>query len=837
MLTDLRFALRQLVKSPGFTAVAIVSLALGIGANTTVFSLVSELLLRSLPVRDPDRLVIFRNIEGARGNLARSTDGYGSRDAATGRNTTTSFSIAAFQRFAARTDVLSHTFAFAPFWQANVLINGQPDLAATAQMASGGYHEGLGVQAWLGRTFTAADDRPGTEPVAVISHRLWQRSFGGASDVIGRTLQLNKVTVTIIGVTPEGFAGAAQAGSYIDVTVPLAHQPKFEPGNEERQEAWCWWLRVMGRLAPGTSREQAEAALTPVFAAAAREGWATAPHRSDDQQPDDPLLRAEPGFQGERDERRQFTRPLQLMQGLVGLVLLAACANVANLLLARGLGRRREIAVRLALGAGRGRVVRQLLAESLLLAATSAALGLLVAWGGRQLLVALQPFGSGVQLDVPIDATVLGFTVIAAVATTLLFGLVPALRATRLDLTAEFQGGRATHGSRSLLSKALMVVQVALALLLLVCTGLVLASLRNLSRVDAGFNRQSLAAFRLDTASAGYNPEQTALLRSRVAERLAALPGARGATYSRVPVLSRSRQTSSVTLVGASAGTNPSPVNVHMNAVAPNFFAVAELPLLLGRAFTAADAPGSPRVAIVNETFVKRYMNGAHPVGARFHYGPEKVEYEIVGLAHDAKYADLRSEVPPTVYLPSTQHPGGPTNFLVRAQGAPAALFESIRGALREVDPTLPVLALRTLDEQVNRLHQPEIVFARLAGTFAVLVLILSAIGLAGLLSHSVARRTGEIGVRMALGALPQQVLGLFLGESLRLVALGIGLGFIAAWGASRLINTMLYGVTGADPVVYGLAALLLLTVAIAASLVPARRAAKVDPMVALRAD
>lgn len=837
MLSDLRLALRQLAKSPGFTAVAVLSLALGIGANTTVFSLVNELLVRSLPVREPERLVIFRSIEGQRGNMARSTDGYGSRDPETGRHATSSFSLAAFQGFAARTDVLSHTFAFAPFWQSNVLINGQPDLAATAQLASGGYHEGLGVQAWLGRTFTAEDDRPGAEPVAVISHRLWQRSFGGAGNVIGRTLQLNKVTVTIIGVTPEGFAGASQAGSYIDVTVPVAHQAKFEPDNDERAEAWCWWIRVMGRLAPGVTREQAERALTPVFAAAAREGWNTAPRGPTDKMPDDPLLRADPGFQGERDERRQFTRPLQLMQGMVGLVLLAACANVANLLLARGLARRREIAVRLALGAGRGRVVRQLLGESLLLASASAGVGLLLALGGRQLLVALQPFGTGVQLEVPLDATVLAFTVVATVATTLLFGLAPALRATKLDLTQEFQGGRATHGTRSRLSKVLMVAQVALALLLLVCTGLVLASLRNLGRVDAGFNRHSLAAFRLDPGSAGYTPAQTAALRTRLTDRLAALPGARGVTYTRVPVLSRSRQTTSVTLAGPAAQPDNKPADVHMNAVAPNFFAVAELPLLLGRTFTEADAPETPKVAIVNEAFVRKYLNGANPVGTRFTYGQEETGYEIVALAHDAKYADLRSAVPPTVYLPSRQHPGGQTNFLVRAEGDPAALFDAIRGTVREIDPTLPVLALRTLDQQVDRLHQQEFLFARLAGTFAVLVLVLTAVGLAGLLSHSVARRTGEIGVRMALGALPRQVLGLFLRESLGLVALGCVLGSGAAWGAAHLITAMLFGVTPADPVTYAGAAGLLGIIAVAAALLPARRAALVDPVVALRTE
>jgi predicted permease len=836
MLADLRFALRQLVQSPGFAAVAVLSLALGIGANTAVFGMVNELFLRALPVRDPEELVIFRSVQGERGGLARSTDGYGGRDPVTGKYSVSSFPLGTLERFAARTDVLSTAFAFSPFWQCNVLVNGTPDIAATAQLASGDYHRGLGVGAWLGRTFLPEDDRPGADPVAVISHRFWQRNFGGAPDVIGRTIQLNKVSLTIIGVTPEAFMGAGQAGDYFDVTVPLAHYLKFNPESADKAHPWYWWVRLMGRLAPGVTREQAAAALAPVFAELAREGWKASPRAPGEAagtMPGDPELRAEPGFQGENDTRRESARPLQIMLGLSGLVLLAACANVANLLLARGTARRREIAVRLALGASRARIVRQLLSEALLLAAAAAALGLLVAWASRGAVLALRPFN--VAFTLPFDWRVGAFAAGAALLTTLVFGLAPALRATKLDLTAEFQGGRTGHGTRSWLSRALMVLQIALSLLLLVCTGLLIGSLRNLENVDAGFNRDSLAAFRIDPTSAGYGRDDGMAVSERLRERLAALPGVTGVTYTRVPVLSRSRQTSSVTVPGFTPppGTSSS---VHVHVVEPNFFAVLQLPVIHGRAFTDADGATGAKIAIVNQAFVQRYFPQGNPLGQRFKYGPVG-EIEIVGVARDAKYADLRADMPVTVYFPLRQQPGGPANFLVRTQGDPAALFTAIRSTVRELDPTLPVLNLRTMDEQVGRLHAQERMFAKLSGVFGALVLTLSAVGLYGLISYAVARRTSEIGVRMALGALPRQILQLFLRESLALVLIGIVVGAFGAWGAAQLLTRMLFGLTATDPLTYGAAGLLLAAVALFAAAVPARRAARLEPTVALRTE
>ncbi len=842
MLTDLRLAFRQLRHNPSFTLIAILSLALGIGANTAVFSLVNEFLLRSLPVREPEQLVIFRNVAGARGNLARSTQGYGSQDEATGRFSTSSFPLQLLEQFRARPEVLSDALAFAPLWQANVLIDGQPELGISAQLASGSYHATLGVSAQIGRTLSANDDQPNAEPVAVISHRLWQRRFAGSPDVLGRTLQLNKVAVTIVGVTPPEFAGTGQVGEYCDLTVPIAQHGRFVPDmRDERQRTSTWWVMLMGRLAPGVAPEQARAALEPLFVETARAGWREAPRRADEalgEIPDAPTLRADPGFQGARENRQRYTQSLRLMLGLVALVLLAACANVANLLLARATARRREIAVRLALGASRARIIRQLLAESLLLAFASAGLGVLLAWVARGGLLALRPFGSEVaNLTLPFDLRVLGFTIGAALLTALAFGLAPALRATRVDLAQEFQGGRTTHGSRSWLSRSLVVMQIALSLLLLVCTGLLIGSLRNLQRTDPGFNRHQLAAFNLELDSAGYAPSRIEALRQTVQQKLSVLPGVQGVSYSHVAPLSQMQMTSSVQIPGVVPPAGASALDAAFNSVSPNFFAVTQQPLLLGRNFRDTDAANALKVAVVNETFVQRYLGGANPLGRRFHYESEKEEFEIVGVARDAKYADLRSEVPPTIYLAAAQREFGYVSFLVRTAGAPAAVLPAIRSALRAVDPTLPVLNLRTMDEQIDRLHGQELLFARLSGFFGGLALVLASVGLYGLMSYVVALRTGEIGVRMALGALPGHVLRLFLGESLALVAIGIALGSFAAWGTAHLLTAMLFGLTRSDPFTYSLAGAVLLAVALIAAAIPSWRAARVNPTVALRTE
>jgi predicted permease len=847
MLADLRFALRQLAKNTGFTAVAILSLALGIGANTAIFSLVNAVLLRSMPVKNAGELVLFRYIEGPRGTLARAGENNGFNDPATGRFSSTSFSLLTFERIRENHPALADVFAYAPFSQINLLVDGQPETTALGQYVSGNYHAGLGVSAILGRTLGPADDLPSADPVVVISDRYWENRFARDPAVLGKTIQVNKVPVTIVGVTPPGFAGAMQIGEFVDISVPLALHARFQPGpGANRAQSWYWWIRLMGRLAPGATAAQARAGLEPIFQNTAREGWLAGQSLSlatGGEMPGLPAFALDPGGRGENDRRRQYEQSLRALMGLVGLVLLAACANVANLLLARGAARRRELALRLALGASRARVVRQLLAESLLLAVFGAALGVLFAWWGRGLLLTLRQFGGALAvLDLPLDGRVLGFTIATAIATALLFGLAPALRATRLNLTAEFQAGARTlgTGAPSRLGQVLMVVQIALSLVLLVGCGLFVRTLRNLQAVDPGFNPRQLVLFRIDTASAGYTRDQFAALHTRLQARLEKIPGVRAVTFSRVALLGDGRANRRVSVPGYAPAPGES-LNINVNGLAPNFFAAMEIPLLLGRVFTDHDDATAPKTAIINQACVRKLFAGENPIGRQIYFGNTPTAngsaIEIVGVARDAKYTGLREVTPATIYLPSPQMPDGVANFAVRTASPTAVIFPAIRDAVREIDPTLPVINLRTQEEQIDRLSAQERLLAQLSGFFGVAALVLACIGLYGLMSYAVLRRTGEIGLRMALGALPAHVLRMILRESLVLVAIGILAGIAAALGATRWISMQLFGLSTGDPLTYAIVIAVLIAVALLAALLPARRASRVDPMVALRAE
>ncbi len=847
MWSDLRFALRQLRKSPVFATVAILSLALGIGANTAVFSVMNAVMLEKLPVRNPDELVLFNWL--AEENVGPpSSSGWQQREPGSKRMTSTSFSFPTFEAFQKQPGDLAEVFAFAPMGSINVAVDGAAELTSGAQLVSGTYHTGLGVTAAAGRLLTLDDDVPSSNPVAVISYRYWQRRFGGEASTIGKAITVNNVPVTIVGVTAPSFNGAMQVGEVVDITLPLAHEKALARSPWDARKGDNWWLRIMGRLRPGATREQARAQLEGVFHASARDfiRMSTLPGAPavDPAKIPLPLLRAVPGAQGLYEARQNYEKSLRLLMGLVGLVLLVACANVANLLLARGAARRREIAVRLALGASRSRLIRQLLAESVLLSGLGAALGLVFAYWGAQALLAMKPFGSSaLTLETPLDARVLAFSSLAALLTGLIFGLAPALRATRLNLTAEFQGGARTlgAGSRSALAQSLMVIQVALSLVLLVGAGLFIQTLRNLQNVDVGFNREHLLLFSANAAANGANAPQAHALYERLRTRFSELPGVTRASFSRVAPLSQSNWTSSVTVPGYVQTAIYD--SVQMNAVGPDYLATLELPLLRGRDFTVRDnTADQPKVAIVNQAFGKKYFGTEDIVGRHFSTGRDSnlTDFEIVGLIRDAQYSNVKSAPKPTALLPYAHlnpSSAGSAAFLLRYSGSEAALTAALRTAAREIDAGLPLTNIRTQTQQIDRLFTQEKLFAHLCTVFGALALALAAVGLYGLMSYAVLRRTGEIGLRMALGALPGGVLWMVLRESLTLVVLGVLIGIGAAWAATQSISSLLFGLSPTDPAAYALGSVLLLTVALLAASLPARRAARTDPMQALRTE
>jgi predicted permease len=837
-MRTVRSALRHLASAPGFTAIAILSLTLGIGPTTAIFSLIDELLLRSLPVANPEELVLLRVEHGRGGRMSHAGEGQGGVDPATGREFQTPLSIAIFERLRTTPAPVSHVFASASFSRVSVIAEGVPEAAIAAQYVSGDYYAGVGVTPALGRLIAPADDAASAPPVAVLSYRYWQRRYEGRTDAVGRTILINKVPTTIVGVSAPRFDGTEQVGETFDASVPLAHYLLFQPDRAMRATPGYWWLSVMARRAPDATREQVRAALEPAFQAQAGDGWVSPDHALADR-PEDPRLLVEPGAQGHNETRRAQRMPLLLLLSLGGLVLTAACVNVSTLLVARADARRRDFALRLAIGASRRGIVAQCVVEALLLAGTAAIAGAVLAWLSRDVLRALHPFGRSptAVLDLPLDARILAATATISVLCALAFALLPALQASRIDLASAFQGGTRTLGGRrrSWVLRGLLAVQVALSLVLLISAGLFSRTLARLDAVDAGFDQRGLLLFRVDAGSAGYPADRVVALHDRVRERLAALPGARDATYSRIPLLSRVRQNKSFRLPDVVPGQTHRPVNT--NGVAPNFFAAMALPILRGRGFADADRDGSPPVAVINEAFARAHFAGADPIGRRIAFGaPAWTDVvEVVGVARDAKYTDLRGSAPPTIYLPAYQRVEGAAAFAVRAAGDPAALMPAVRAAMRDIDSTLPILDLRTQHEQIERLHASERLFAWLSTFFGVTAVALAVAGLHGLLAQTVQRRTGEFGLRLAIGATPAGVGGMIVREAVLLATIGAALGLGAAAMLGRLIGAMLFGITPTDPATYGVAAVFVVATAAGASLVSAGRASRVEPLVALR--
>ncbi len=827
LVQDLRYALRTLRKAPLFTSVAVLSLALGIGANTAIFTLIDQLILQLLPVQHPEELVLLT----ARGNH------YGSN---TGSN---AISYPMYQDFRDKNQVFQSMFCRYGTTM-SLTSEGRTELVA-GELVSGNYFPVLGVGAALGRVFTAADDlMQGGHPLAVLSYGFWKTRFAGDRGVIGRRIVVNGYPLTIVGVSQAGFDGV-EPGYAPQIRIPITMKKEMTPGpwyslNERRGR----FAQGFGRLKPGMTLERAKAGLQPLFHQILQmevqdKEFARATELTK-QQFLKMWMDVLPAAKGRSDLRRQFSTPLVALMAMVALVLLIACSNVANLLLARATSRQKEIAVRLALGAGRLRLVRQLLAESLLLAAMGGAAGLGLAVWIDKALVGFLPAGTvPLAISSTPDARVLGFTAAVALATGLLFGLAPALQATRPELarTLKDEGGALAGGSGAGLRKSLVVAQVALSLLLLIGAGLFMQSLKNLKELNPGFQTENMVTFSLDPTLNGYKPERSLQFYRQLVERMTAMPGATSVALAVVPVLDDNEWDSSVSVEGYSVKQGEW-IDPHMQFITPAFFATMGIPLLLGRDFNLKDENGMPPVGIVNEKFARRYFGG-NALGRHVGMGGNpgtKLDIEIVGVVKDTKYESMREEIPIELYRPYQQ-----VEFVtgmaayVRTHGDPERLFSVLRRTVHEVDASVPVFGMRTLTQQMDKSLVTERMLAALSTVFGMLAALLAALGLYGVMAYMVARRTREIGIRMALGAGGSSVVWLVMREVLLLAAIGVAVGLPSAWGLTRLIETQLFGIKPADAPTMVLAAIGIAAIAAVAGYLPARRATGIDPMRALR--
>jgi predicted permease len=836
MIQDIRFGLRMLIKHKGFTAVAILTLALGIGANTAIFSLVNAVLIEQLPVKEPEQLVLFNWTTGPKLPL-RQFKGSLEPDPATGIRTSTYFTYPIFEQFRAHNQTLESMFAFAKLEQLSVNIDGQAEIVE-GQLVSGSYFDGLGVSPALGRTISESDDTAAASPTVVISHRYWQRRFGGDPAVIGKSININRLTCTIIGITPPEFSGASEVSDAPALSIPMALEPQINISSALK-EPTNWWIRIMGRLKSGASTEQVQASMAGLFQQTILEQQ-SANLEEGTELKDLPALKIVSGSQGLTAMRRAYVQPLRIMMAVVGLILLIACANIANLLIARTASRQKEIAVRLALGASRLRLFRQLLTESLMLALAGGAMGVALAYWSKDLLQGARIYGVSLQLDVNLDLRVLGFTAAISLLTGILFGLAPAWRATWSDPSpAMKQNTRSSNSdSRSLLSKSLVVTQVALSLMLLISAGLFVRTLRNLQDVDAGFNTEKLLLFRVDPRLNGYSAAQIASLYQQMIEQIEALPGVSSATISRHRMIGGSAAIDR----GYVEGRTPPPHEnnqVYVNRVRPNFFETMEIPLILGRSLSQRDDGRATKVAVINQTMAREYFGEENPIGKRFGFGRQENsnQIEVVGIVQDAKYFNLRDETPATAYISYLQYPSslGQMSFSVRTTDDPAAMTSAIREAVHEIDQNIPLFEVNTQNEQINASLAEERLFANLSSLFGVLALLLACIGLYGVMSYTVARRTNEIGIRMALGAQSGKVVWMVMRETLFLVLTGAVIGVLGALSATLWISSMLFGLTPSDPTTIAAATLLMVTVAALTGYLPARRASRVDPLIALR--
>ena len=814
-IKDLRFGIRMLVKSPGVTVVAVLALALGIGANTAIFSGVSAFLMRPLPVPEPDRLVRPLEVTDDRG----STDTFSYPDFADYRDQSTLF----------------EGLVAEDMTQAAISAQNQNDVI-WGQVVSGNYFDMLRVKPELGRSFAPDEDKtPGAHPVVVLSHSLWQRRLSSDPGIIGKTIELNNRSYTVIGVTPEFFRGT-KFGLSLDFWAPMAMAEELRRDPKVLSERGSHWMSVVGRLKPGVTLAQASAEMTAIA------------QRLNQTYPDNRASTTRAVVRTEIDGRWDEAAPIMksgaaIALTITGLILLIACANVANLLLARAAARRKEIGVRLALGAGRFRLIRQLLTESLLLSILGGGLGLLLAYWVTGLMQAFVPnLPYNMMNDFfALDARALIFTFAVSLATGLIFGLAPAWHASNPDivpvLKGDAGGGQSGKPRRFTLRNSLVVAQVTLSLIVLVCGGLFIKSFRNAQKMDPGFNPQGMLLVSLNPELIGYDEAQTKNFFTQIVERAGSLPGVQGATVARlVPLSDSSNSNGPILKEGEQLAPGAAGRNIMNNVVSPGFFKTLQIPLLAGRDFDERDRKGAQRVIIVNERMAEMLWPGESALGKHIFIGPNSPNaLEVVGVAKTGKYRALAETPKPYYYSPMAQRGPGGMTLMVRTSADPRSLVGAIRNQVEALDRRIPLFAIKTMTEHMSwPLWAPNMA-ATLSLAFALVALLLSAVGLYSVMAYIVSQRTREVGIRMALGAKRGDVLTMITTQGMRLAVIGIVIGFVFSLGLSRVLSSVLIGVSAFDVSIFVPVPLLLALVAFVACLVPARRAAKVNPLVALR--
>jgi len=834
---DLRYALRMSLKSPVFTAIAVLSLAFGIGANTAIFSLADQLLIRLLPVKNPQQLILL-SMKGMH---------YGSN---WGGN---AISYPMYSDFRDNNRVFNGMFCRFPTYLS--LSFGAQTERVAGELVSGTYFPVLGVGAALGRTITPDDDRvPGGHPLAMLSYAYWKSRFASDRGIVGKTVAINGHNMTIIGVAQPGFDGV-ELGFISQIFVPVMMKAQMTPFWDGLKDRRWRWVNAFGRLKPGITPQQAQAAIQPFF------------HNMLEMEVNEPafknadaytrqqflknIIEVLPGSQGRSYLRRQLTTPLWLLMGVTGGVLLISCANVAGLLIARAITRQREVAIRLALGAGRLRIVRQLLVESLMLSAAGGGLGLALAtWTNRALLAMLPADTTALNLSAAPDLRILLFTSAVSCLTGIIFGLIPALQATRPHLasTLKDQAGAVLGGGQLRLRKGLVIAQVTLSLLLLIGAGLFIRSLRNLDDLGPGFPKDHLLAFNIDPSLNGYDVEQSKAFYRQLTDAIGSVPGIQAAGLASMRILEDNEWDSSVTVEGYTPkpGDAPEP---YMNSISPGYFATLGIPIVSGRDFTLRDTQQvkhgpdkddfSPTVVMINQKFAKRFFADKNPIGRHVGFGSDpgtKTVMEVVGVVKDIKYTNLRDEIPVQMFIPylASRYVGGMTVY-ARTTLDPAQAFAAARAKVRQLNPNLPLYGMRTMDAQIDNSLLIERLIAGLSTIFGCLATLLAMIGLYGVMAYTVERRTREIGIRMALGAFHGHVIWLVMREVVVLVGIGVAAGLAASFALTQYAQSQLYGVSRSDPLTIALATLALGGVACLAGYVPALRASRTDPMHALR--